>query len=74
MSNLPTITSEPIALDFVAGQPQTIQHGYGRQLAGWLVVWQDGPGSVYVSDPNADTAQDLVLISSANFAARIVLL
>jgi hypothetical protein len=68
------IATDPIELTVTAGVPVTIPHGLGRQVSGWLVIWQSVPIDFYVQSPVADTARELVLIPTASAAVRVVLL
>jgi hypothetical protein len=72
--NLPGIATETISLQVSTGVPVTIPHGLGRQIEGWLVVWQTAPVVFSVQDPAADTARELVLVPNASAIVRLVLL
>jgi len=74
VSLLPRISSEPIEITTETGKPITIKHGFGRQLAGWLVIWSDAPISFYVHDNSLDTSQEVTLVPSASAFTRLVLL
>jgi len=71
---IPEMTTDPIDLALVAGQPTTISHGLGRQITGWLIVWQDAVVDLYIQDATADTSKELVLVASATANVRLVLL
>lgn len=71
---IPAIATDPIALDVVAGVAVTIPHGLGRQVAGWLVIWQDAACAFAVQDPAADSRRELVLVPSGSASVRLVLL
>jgi len=68
------IVTNPIEIDVVVDEPVTIEHGLGRQVAGWLVIWRDTPVDLVVYDSSADTSQSLVLMPNASARVRIVLL
>lgn len=68
------IVTLPIPLDVTSGTPAIIKHGLGRQIAGWLVIWQTAACQFYVQDPHRDTSQELVLIPNATCSVRLVLL
>lgn len=68
------IVTEPIPLSFSAGVPVTVRHGLGRQIGGFIVVWRDAPGDVWVQAAGTDTSKELVLVASAAMNVRIVLL
>lgn len=71
---IPTIATNPIELDVTAGEPISIEHGFGRQVAGWLVIWRDAAVDFTVYDASADTSETLVLVPSASARVRLVLL
>lgn len=70
----PAFATDVIEVTAVAGVPFTITHSTGRPVLGWLLVWQDAPGLLYVSDSRADSRRELTLTPTASFNARIVLL
>lgn len=67
-------SSDPIELDVTNGVAVTIKHGLGRQVAGWLVIYQTVVVSFVVQDPDADTRKELVLVPNASGFVRLVLL
>lgn len=69
-----TIVTDPIELDVQASVPVRIPHGLGRQVAGWLVIWQSALISFFVQNPTADSSRELVLVPSASGSVRLVLL
>jgi hypothetical protein len=71
---IPAFATDAIDVSFTVGQTYTIRHGMGRQVRGWVVIWRDAPGEVYAANPAADTRQELALIPTASFDARLVLL
>lgn len=71
---IPEITTDPIDLAVSAGVPVTINHGLGRQIAGWIIIWKDGPIDLYIQDSSADTSQELVLVPTYTGNVRVVLL
>lgn len=71
--NIPQIATEAIELDVTTGVPVTIPHGLGRQVLGWLVIWQDVACQLEIQDPAADTTRDLVLVPTASASVRVVL-
>lgn len=71
---IPRFSTEPIELEVNAGQPVTIPHGLGRQVAGWAVIWCTAPVTFHVQDPAADTRTTLVLVPSATARVRLLLL
>lgn len=74
LKTLPIISTTLIPLEVQAGVAVTVAHGLGRQVGGWLVVWQSAPVNFHVVDPKADTANQLILMPSASAAVRLVLL
>lgn len=70
----PTIATDSIALTVVDGIPVRLAHGLGRQIEGWLVIWQTTPVDFYVQDPAADTSREIVLVPTATADVRLVLL
>lgn len=71
---VPELSSEPIELEVTASQAVRIPHGLGRQVVGWLVVWQSAVCNFFVQDPAADSSRELVLVPSATASVRLVLL
>ena len=71
---IPAIATDPIELSVTAGTPVTIPHGLGRQVTGWLVLWQNAACGFTVQDPAADSRQALVLVPSGTAKVRLVLL
>ncbi len=71
---IPKLATDAIALSVVAGQQVQIAHGLGRQIEGWLVIYQTAPVAFHVQDPAADTRQTLILIPTASADVRLVLL
>lgn len=57
-----------------AGVPVDIQTGLGRQVGGYVIVWQSAPCVLHVADPKADTRRVLRLVPSATASLRLVLL
>jgi len=72
--NFPKISSDVIELDVTLGMPVTIAHGFGRQIAGWLIVWRTADVGFYLVDSEADSSQNLVLMPTASGFVRLVLL
>ena len=70
----PTISTDSFEVTVVANTPVTITHGLGRQIEGWLVIWQTAPVSLSVVDAAADTRQTLVLLPDQSANIRLVLL
>lgn len=68
------ISTDIIELDVVNGQPLTIAHGVGRQIAGFIVVWRTAPVDLYVQDPARDSSKELILVPTATARVRLVLL
>ncbi|PKM43255.1 MAG: hypothetical protein CVV05_15525 [Gammaproteobacteria bacterium HGW-Gammaproteobacteria-1] len=68
------ISTHLIEVDAQNGIPIEVRHGMGRQVGGWLVVWQDAPGAFYATNPDADSSRALMLTPTGSFRARIVLL
>ena len=68
------LTSDPIERTVVAGEPFTLDHGLGRPIRGYLVVWATAPVAVTVPDPTADTRISLTLEANASCDLRLVLL
>jgi hypothetical protein len=71
---IPKLSTDAIELSVTANVPVTITHSIGRQLAGWLVIWQDAIVNFVVQNADADTSRQLVLVPSATANVRIVLL
>lgn len=71
---VPQLSSEPIELEVTASVAVRIPHGLGRQVVGWLVVWQAAVCNFYVQDPTADSSRELVLVPNATTSVRLVLL
>jgi hypothetical protein len=71
---IPAIVTDPLEFSVTAGTPLTIAHGLGRQITGWLVLWQDAACVFTVQDPTADSRQVLVLVPSGTANVRLVLL
>jgi len=71
---IPKISTDIIELNVTAGTPITIPHGLGRQVAGWIVLWQEAPCDFTIQDPAADSRQELVLVPSGTAHVRLVLL
>lgn len=74
-----SIATESLARDFIereveVGEPLTIEHGLGREVAGWLVIWQSAPVQFHVYDPAADTRNVLTLVPDATAKVRLVIL
>ena len=74
LATLPELATDFIELAVTAAQPVTINHGLGRQITGWLVLWRDAACDFYIQDPAADTRQELVLIPTGSANVRLVLL
>lgn len=70
----PQIATDAIVLTVSAGVPVTVKHGLGRQIAGWLVIWQTAACGFYVQTPTADTSREIVLVPTASASVRLVLL
>lgn len=70
----PEISSDVIELDVVAGKAVNIEHGFGRQIAGWIVIWSDAYIEFIVNNPAADTSKNLVLTPNSTASVRLVLL
>jgi hypothetical protein len=68
------IVTEPIAVSVVFGFTVEIAHGLGRELAGFLVIWADHNASVWVDDPDASTAETLILRAGSTGDIKLVLL
>lgn len=68
------LVTEPIHLAVIANQPFIIRHGLGRAINGCMVIWADGPCSVWVADPLADTRQEIAFVCNASVDLRLVLL
>jgi hypothetical protein len=68
------ITTRIIEVEAQSGVPLDVRHGMGREVGGWLVVWQDAPGAFHVTNPHADSRQALTLTPTGTFRARLVLL
>lgn len=66
--------TDPIELDVTSGSPVTIPHGLGRQIAGYLVIWQTVSTGFTVTDPDADSSKELVLTPDATGKVRLVLM
>lgn len=73
-SPIPELSTDAIALDVQVGVPVTIKHGLGRQVRGYLVIWQTAVCALRVADASADTSTELVLIPDAASSLRLVLL
>lgn len=71
---IPQLATDLIPLSVTAGVAVTIPHGVGRQLAGWLVIWQDSACVFSIQDPAADSSRELVLVPSGTASVRLVLL
>jgi len=71
---IPAIATDVIELTVTAGTPVTIAHGLGRQVTGWLVLWQDAACVFTIQDPAADSRRELVLVPSGTANVRLVLL
>lgn len=71
---IPDISTAALHLSVVSGEPYTITHGFGRQVVGWLVLWQTAACDFVVQNPLADTRQQITLIPSATADVRLVLL
>lgn len=74
-----SLATEALARDFIeraveAGEPLTIDHGLGRAVAGWQVIWCDAPVNFYVYDASADTRNVLTLVPDATATVRLVIL
>jgi hypothetical protein len=72
--NLPVIATEPLDFAVSAGTPFVVEHGLGRQVGGYLVVWSSGYVSLKVADPDEDTRQQITLVPNASVSLRLVLL
>jgi len=73
MSNIAALASAAIHLDAVAGEPLDIEHGWGREVLGYVVVWCDAPVALSAL-PSADPKRVLRLLPSATCRLRLVLL
>ena len=71
---IPKISTDLIELSVTAGTPVTIPHGLGRQVAGWLVIWQSAACVFTVQNPAADSSRELILVPSGTANVRLVLL
>lgn len=71
---VPRFSTEALTLTVVGGDPVTIDHGFGRQVEGWAVIWSDEHILFRIQDPAADTSRELTLIPSASGTVRLVLL
>ncbi len=71
---IPVIATDLIELNVTAGTPVTIPHGLGRQITGWLILWQDAACVFTIQDPAADNRQALILVPSGTAHVRLVLL
>lgn len=71
---IPALSTDPIELSVTANTPVTIQHGIGRQIAGFLVIWRTAPCDFHVQNPTADSSRELVLVPSGTATVRLVLL
>ncbi len=74
LQHLPVISTAALDLQVTSGKPVRIAHGLGRQVEGWLVLWQTAPVAFSIQDPGADTAQELVLVPNASARVRLVVL
>lgn len=70
----PQIATDAIALTVTDGVPVRLPHGMGRQVEGWLVIWQDAAVVLRVQDAAADSSKELVLVPSGSGRVRVVLL
>lgn len=68
------IYTDPIDLSFKAGTDQVVEHGFGREVPGWLVIWRDAPVLVYASTSQSNPKQGLTLRADSDVNVRIVLL
>lgn len=71
---IPAISTDPIEVNVSAGVPFTLQHGLGRQVAGYLIIWRSAPCDFTVQNPAADSSRELVLVPSGTASVRLVLL
>jgi hypothetical protein len=55
------------------GEPLDIEHGWGREVLGYVVVWCDAPVALSAL-PSADPKRVLRLLPSATCRLRLVLL
>lgn len=68
------IVSDLIEVSVTAGVAFDVRTGLGRQVGGYVVVWQSAPCVLHVEDPKADTRRVLRLVPSATASLRLVLL
>lgn len=68
------IVTDPIPISVSAGAPFTVDHGLGRQVGGYLVIWADADVQVHVVDPDADSSKSLELVADTTCNLRLVLL
>lgn len=71
---IPEFSTDPIELDVIAGEPVTIAHGLGRQIAGYVLIWKSAACEFTVQNPAADSSRELVLVPSGTASVRLVLL
>lgn len=68
------IYTDPIDLSLKAGTDQVIEHGFGHEVPGWVVIWRDAPVLEYAAPSQPNPKQELVLRADSDVNVRIVLL
>lgn len=67
------IVTEAVELVFEAGVAQAVNHGLGREPAGFLVIWSDEFCRVKAVE-SADKNNELLLVCDVDAVVRLVLL
>lgn len=68
------LSTEPIEITVTTGVPFDIEHGLGRQIQGFMVVWATDYVAVKPVNPAADSSKMLRLVANNSVTLRIVLL
>lgn len=65
--------SQPLELTVTNGVAESIEHGFGRQIAGWLVIWASADVR-FTADVSLDSSKTLVLTPIGSGFVRLLLL
>ena len=69
-----SLSTEFIELDVTAGQAVKIEHGLGRPVRGWHVIWSVSLVQLWLANESDSTVNSLTLYPTTTGRVRLVLL